>query len=1336
MNRRKAFRVSGFVLLYSASGILGLYLLLLVLLHLPPVQNYLLSILETQISSAVRGKLEVKSFRTDLVSFIDFSEIGAYVPGEEDSLFLQKITLDYSFLSLLNREVRIDAVGIREGSAYLVRDSTGNLQFPLIPAARREARPDTAEGVLPGPWKLVVDTGFVQNLDVVYRDSQLDLFTVLESLHIAVKSPNLDSLMAEVSSEHIRLRSPWWNGTLDTLYAIGRRDDSLITLKRFLLSGNPARISLGGTIPLFLQAPFNLNGKARGKLAPFSDLFIPDTLSGSFNADFNARGTLESPRMRAVVTSPFIRYRTIALDSAYLHARYTESQTLQISSFLRNPLGTVRARGDLGIPGLIFSPSLGGYNVQVNADVADIAQLLREAGLMLTQVNGTADLDLYARGDSLVSLPDSLFMTVTANETGQPDMDTVRARVALDKNRWDLETLLGRGNRISGRGVVTLPRAIRGDLQGTVSNPQLITEFFMPEPVTGSLELNASFSDILENPRLRIGVRSDSLAWRGVTAEQLEGELRYNKLWTIDKSAALFLADLGEVRIPGFERVEGMLRADVSAKGAFPLPVVQADVEITDPEYAEYKGERIETRLLIENQTLFWDRLVVRTDTFRLASTGQINLLSSQLAWQTELQLAARERPAARLFLEGAFVNDSLYASTMIEHLVPGRIFPDLPFFVCYEGGAEVRAVAGQGNCLSRGSLDFDLIQFAPALPQPYTISGNAGFFGNVLDAEVQIHSGDDPDSSLVVISNLLFESICPDTLQPIGEGSFVRVLTRDFSYGQLISSYFPGFMAEGEITGDIVASRENGDWFLGGEANITADTLAYPPLDLHVSNAVVTLSPQGTSSSPQGEFNVTARGLEYADEKVQNAAAVGSLDSGEISVRTLVGTFNDSGFISASGVIPFSTMTGDTRFEFELEHMPLAFVNPILGAVFIEEGTMTGRGVVELGEKIDSDGVLFIEDMRMNSDVCELSSGPVSAQLFLVNDSVVLSSLKGELGNGIVAARGFAQLGLWKVKDFALDFGARGVRVMCEDFVELGLGGARGRFRKTEEGYALQTTVSFAETRLDQVVTLQEIVDRALTQIPRGPVPSVMRETEVDATLVLNRNFLIDTNLGRFLLDGQLTVGGTLARPRFNGVLTMAEGTVRYLDREFEIEEGTLRQYDPFEINPELDISASIDVQAITFADPADYTITVSVRGTLREPEVAITSSPPLQTQEILNLLTLGTGEADAGLPRTGQIVSSHVTGLGSQLLEQAFGIDNISVTGNLFAVTENAGLTFTIREDVTSRLTVVYQSDILNPANQGILVSYRLFPRLRLTGRTQTEGSSEIGFDYTIRR
>jgi hypothetical protein len=309
--------------------------------------------------------------------------------------------------------------------------------------------------------------------------------------------------------------------------------------------------------------------------------------------------------------------------------------------------------------------------------------------------------------------------------------------------------------------------------------------------------------------------------------------------------------------------------------------------------------------------------------------------------------------------------------------------------------------------------------------------------------------------------------------------------------------------------------------------------------------------------------------------------------------------------------------------------------------------------------------------------------------------------------------------------------------RFECENLSQLGIDNASLSFIKQKDGYLLTTAISIDETRVDQVINIPGIIGGAIRRQPRGIVPAILQKTALEATLELNRNLLIDTNIGRLLLDGQMTVRGTLAQPRFNGILKVVEGRIQYLDREFELEEGTLRQYEPFEINPDIDISATTQISDLTTANPIEYTISIAIRGTLKDPEVTITSSPPLEEPEIVNLLTLGTTEGVSGLQeRTGEILSSQITGLGSQILEQSLGISNVSITGNIFSIPENGGLTLTLREDITSDLSIAYQTDITNPSTQGFLISYRLFQHFRVIGQTQTDGVSDIGFRYILRR
>ena len=129
------------------------------------------------------------------------------------------------------------------------------------------------------------------------------------------------------------------------------------------------------------------------------------------------------------------------------------------------------------------------------------------------------------------------------------------------------------------------------------------------------------------------------------------------------------------------------------------------------------------------------------------------------------------------------------------------------------------------------------------------------------------------------------------------------------------------------------------------------------------------------------------------------------------------------------------------------------------------------------------------------------------------------------------------------------------------------------------------------------------------------------------------------------------------------------------------------------------------------------------------------LSSNPPLEQQEIINLLTFGGTQGGPGFQtRGGQILSSYLTGLGSQYIEQITGLGNVNISGNIFA--QDGGLSLTVSQNLTSRISVSYQTDITDIGKYAVQVMYRVLPRLRLIGRTDSRGNSDAGVRFIYRR
>ncbi len=1341
---KKVLRIIASVFLWILAILAELYLLLLAVIHIPPVQDYLLFLVEKPLSQSVQGKVRIGSFRTNLLNSITFNRVRAFSDGSSDSLYIGKLHLDYSLSALFNQEIRFDLVGGENGELNLIRNAQGELLFPLLPkAGRRRAQPDTVKGLIPGPWELVFDSAYLKNFDIAYNDRALDLTSSVSSLSGGAQVYSFDSIQGWLSSNQAMLKSPWWSGTFDTLRLAGIRNDSLIKLDQFLLHGESATLELSGLAPLSLTSHYDVSGTVSAELIPLDRSLFPDqnAMAGTARAAFKSQGTIQSPTISAVITSPYVRFKDYEIDTAFIDAFYGEAESLLVASYLKTSEGEIDLRASVALPGLVLSPSFKGYTVKASADISDLLTILQTLfNLAPPIVKGSADIYLYAQGNSLSELPDTAYAVIAFSGHGPPSLDTARARIILDNNSWQFRAILGSGNLVTGRGKVKLPDLLSGKLQGEISRPDVLSSYFLTYPITGTLSFQGTFRDILKEPAFRAGVQAPVLTWRGVTARDLSASVTYDEVLRVLSSHLFITSNLSEVMIPGVEGLGGMLAAEISAHGTLEDPTVKTQLLINEPRYQHYAGDLLSGELLYKNQTVFWDSLLAVRDSLRLSSSGQLDFLKPQRSIQTALNLTVSGKPTAGLALNASLVNDSFQAKAVIDHLIPGRLISGYPFLACYEGTIATRGVMGAETCLNRGYVTFDLEQFAPVLEEPYLYSGALEYVNSSVVGDIYV-SGMKDSSNMVFGVNLTTSQSCFGPSLNLQNGSQVTLTARDFDYGNFVKTFLPGFLARGSFSSDVSATLHNGDWELDGTILANADTFAYTPSGLTASNLSVELHPEGTIVAPRGQYALTGKQVAYGGQNLFSIVARGTVDTNSFNVERLYGDIGEGGYVLASGVIPyvFGTNLGpDAKFSYKLNDVPLTLLNQFLPGVTITEGLVNGGGFVNFGARYNAQGNLEVSKLHIVNSYCDGTWGPVTGTILFQNDTVVLDILKGQIANGEIQAKGFVQLAYEGIQRFGGQLELDNVRFSCEQFLRLGLEEAKVSFENGDSTNLLRANISLSETRVDQIVSVNRVVDDLLSQIPPGPIPAIIENTAVRAVVDLNRNLLVDTNIGRLLLDGQMAVRGTFAQPQFNGILRVVEGQIQYLDRSFDIEEGTLRQFQPFDINPELNIKATTDMQATILADPTDYVITISVRGTLRNPQIELTSYPPLQPQEIVNLLTLGTTtDRPQGFQlRAGEIINSYIVGLGAQILEQALGIDNITVTGNLFSVPEDGGLTLTLRENITSNFSVVYQTQLGNLGNQGVLLSYQLSPQFRIIAESQTEGGAGIGFRYVIRR
>ncbi|MGD9535659.1 MAG: translocation/assembly module TamB domain-containing protein [Alphaproteobacteria bacterium] len=205
----------------------------------------------------------------------------------------------------------------------------------------------------------------------------------------------------------------------------------------------------------------------------------------------------------------------------------------------------------------------------------------------------------------------------------------------------------------------------------------------------------------------------------------------------------------------------------------------------------------------------------------------------------------------------------------------------------------------------------------------------------------------------------------------------------------------------------------------------------------------------------------------------------------------------------------------------------------------------------------------------------------------------------------------------------------------------------------------------------------------------------------------------------------GNLTVGGTTDEPAFYGALHVVRGNFDLLGKRFDLAEGRITIPEDAPLDPEIDMLAEATATGITAQ--------LRMEGSIKRPELSLTSQPVLPQDEVLSrvLFEKGVGELTAieavqlaqgaatlaGRGGTGGIVDK---------LRRTVGFDTLSVgAAGESGASVSAGKYLT--EDVMLKVEQGTQ-----PGSSKVGVEIEITPNISLETSTSGTGGSEVGANW----
>ena len=324
---------------------------------------------------------------------------------------------------------------------------------------------------------------------------------------------------------------------------------------------------------------------------------------------------------------------------------------------------------------------------------------------------------------------------------------------------------------------------------------------------------------------------------------------------------------------------------------------------------------------------------------------------------------------------------------------------------------------------------------------------------------------------------------------------------------------------------------------------------------------------------------------------------------------------------------------------------------------------------------------------------------------VLLNGDSAIIRNLAAEVGGGKVTIAGSASMngGL----RFGLQARATRVRVQVQPGLSVTLSA-----NIDAGGTTASSSISGAVT-LDQVSyashsDLGSILSLAAPPVQAATPSPLLENMRLDLRVRSSSALAVQSSLAQNVqLYTDLRIRGTAAQPGILGRINITEGKLLFFGSTYNVNSGSISFFNPIRVEPILDLSLETQAQGVD--------VDLKVTGPIDNMKLSYTSNPPLQFQEIVSLLAVGTtptsdptllanqpSVASQSFQQMGEsaIVGAALADPVSGQLQRVFGVTQLKINptfagGSALPVTQ-----FSLTQQVNTNLTLTYVTG-LNTAN-----------------------------------
>jgi translocation and assembly module TamB len=352
--------------------------------------------------------------------------------------------------------------------------------------------------------------------------------------------------------------------------------------------------------------------------------------------------------------------------------------------------------------------------------------------------------------------------------------------------------------------------------------------------------------------------------------------------------------------------------------------------------------------------------------------------------------------------------------------------------------------------------------------------------------------------------------------------------------------------------------------------------------------------------------------------------------------------------------------------------------------------------------------------------------------------NSASVQNLTAESGGGKITMGGF--VAFRDVVRFGLRANATNVRVRLQEGVSAALD-ANINLAGTTQASTVSGTVTIDRVTYAPQSDFGSMLSRAAPPVESTGAPSPLLDNmKLDVQVRTSPSTTVRTSLAQHLqAEADLRIRGTASQPGMLGRVSVTEGQLVFFGSTYTVNSGTIAFYNPVRIEPVLNLSLETQAKGVD--------VVLKVTGPVDNMKLSYTSDPPLQFQEIVELLASGkTPTSDPTLlanqpsapsqsfAQMGEsaVVSKALADPVAGRLQRVFGVSQLKVDPTFTNGSDLPQARLTLQQQVSNNITFTYVTALNDPNTQIVRVEWALNPQWSAIGTRDQNGIFSVKFSY----